>query len=314
MCTRARNVLRNRPQCGFDPLKTAGLGCSLAVALLLGGCLGNTSRVTTSPLDIVPVDETGQWTNYAVTQKEALLAKSDFSVDIIRFTDLRRPRSLEIENPDQLVAYYEPDTLLHGVSTQVPALLNKYLAYRPKKEKHYKVEITLKRMKTLIETGTFWSGTWGRYVTDVDLEVVVRRPDSRVVLAKHYLAYKEQPRKGEGGYGPSKERDRSRLFDLTETSLREISTNIGWDIRQLDARHWNVAKDKPAIVADMGGVTPTVPAVMPAVATDKVMDVPAPVQGQVEIVPVSETQVLTSATLPPSAWPDWLQKAGVQAF
>lgn len=210
-------------------------------AALVGGCVvevPNPLDAYDSGRDRMPLDETGPWTNKPPTEKELLLSRSDFSVEIVRFTDNRRPRSMEMLSDDQLIYQYDPDQLLGGVSYQVPGILGKFLSYRPKQPKHYKVEVDLKRLETVIKTGTLRSGSWGRYSVAMDVQVTVRRPDSSVVFIRTYRYTPTQRRDDYDGRGPSKERDRARMYDLVEASLREAAEDIGWDIRQRDARRW----------------------------------------------------------------------------
>jgi hypothetical protein len=207
----------------------------------LGGCI---FEIPTPTLDLskgndrMPVDETGPWTYRDPTEKELLLARSDFSVEIIRFTDSRRPRSMELSGGDQMIYNYDPDVLLGGTTYQVPGMLGKYLSYRPKMPKHYKVEIDLKRLNTVIKAGTFWSGSWGRYHVDYVIDVIARRPDSTIALKKTFTYSVDQPREDTNGRGPTKERDRARMFDLTESMLRKGAEDIGWNLRMRDARIW----------------------------------------------------------------------------
>lgn len=188
--------------------------------------------------DRLPIDETGPWTARDPTEKELLLARSDFSMEVVRFTDSRRPRSMEVDSADQNIYVYDPDVLMGGVSYNVPAILGKYLSYRPKMPKHYKVEIDVKRLRTNIKTGTLWSGSWGRYSVDMELQVTARRPDSTVAMVKTFRYDQTQPREDHNGRGPTKERDRARMFDLTESVLRKAAEDIGWNLRQRDARTW----------------------------------------------------------------------------
>lgn len=188
----------------------------------------------------MPVDETGEWTFRDPTEKELLLARSDFSVEIVRFTDNRRPRSMELASNDQMIYQYDPDNLLGSVSYNVPAILGKYLSYRPKMAKHYKVELDVKHLTTVIKTGTLLSGSWGRYSVDMEIAMTARRPDSTVVARRTFRYSEEQRRQDYNGRGPTKERDRARMYDLTETMLRKAAEDIGWEIRQRDARIWKV--------------------------------------------------------------------------
>lgn len=218
---------------------------TLVMLLLAGTAMSGCILEIPSPsldldkgIDRMPEDETGPWTYRDPTEKELLLSRSDFSVEIVRFTDVRHPRSMEVESRDQQIYTYDPDRLLNGVDTNLPGMLGKYLSYRPKMPKHYKVEIELKKLITTIKTGTLLSGHWGRYNVQITLNVVARRPDSTVALEKTYRLDEEQARTDYDGRGPTKERDRARMYDLSEETLRKMAESIGWDIRQQDARKW----------------------------------------------------------------------------
>ncbi len=204
----------------------------------LAGCSTYESLGLSTGRDKMPVDETGEWTFRDPTEKELLLARSDFSVEMVRFTDSRRPRSMELQSDDQMIYQYDPDTLMGGVSYNVPAILGKYLSYRPKMPKHYKVEIDIKRLTTVIKTGTLLTGSWGRYSVDMEIAVIARRPDSTVAMSKSFTYSQQQKREDYNGRGPTKERDRARMYDLTETMLRKAAEDIGWNLRQRDARNW----------------------------------------------------------------------------
>lgn len=227
-------------------------GLALAAGLLLAGCVlevptpdfGNGISHRTEYG--FPVDETGAWTQHGATAREKAIAASNFSMELVKFTDARRPRSLEAETPDQIIHQYDPDQLLQGLKFRIPNIMERYLAYKPHQPKNYKLEVELVRLRTLVKTGTLWSGSWGRYSVDMELRVIARRDDSTVVMQRTYHLAEEQPRQSHLGRGPSKERDRARMYDLTESMLRKICEQIGWDLRQRDARVWNPARPAPA--------------------------------------------------------------------
>ncbi|PZP39729.1 MAG: hypothetical protein DI585_03145 [Pseudomonas fluorescens] len=285
-------ALASNGLCGGRSL--TALLVALAFAAALGGCSTNSAERSTANIgrEALPVDETGPWTNREPTQRELVLSRSDFSVEIVRFTDARRPRSMELESDDQMIHTYDPDNLLGGVSYQVPGILGKYLSYRPKQMKHYKVEIDVKSLNTQIKTGKLWSGSWGRYSVTTELNVLVRRPDSTVVFNRVYRYEQEQARKDYNGRGPTKERDRARMFDLTESVLRKAAEDIAWDIRQRDARRWrvNAPQSIPTRLnlppVDRASGTPEnnyapMPSTVPAKPVDMWIDVPVTVPGEV---------------------------------
>ena len=210
------------------------------MAASLGGCaFTQASSQLGDDYQGFPVDDTGAWTHHGPTSAERALAGSHFSVELVRFTDARRPRSMEVETPDRLIYQYDPDTLLQGAAYKSATLLNKYLCYRPTYPKDYKVEIDLDHLTTLIKTGTWWSGSWGRYTVAIEMHVLARRPDSSVVLDKLYTFRQERERKDFNGRGPSKERDRAVMYDMVEVGIRKIALEIGQDL-QRDAHRWQL--------------------------------------------------------------------------
>jgi hypothetical protein len=270
----------------------------------LAGCIISIPTPGTSRgLENIPADDTGPWTNRKPTEMERVLARSDFSVDLIRFSDMRRPRTMETPTPDQLIQFYEPDTLLRGVTVQVPAMLEKYMVYRPRMTKNYAVEVELKKLNTNILTGTFWSGSWGRYAVDVEVGVLARRPDSRVVVSKTYRLTHTMTRKSYNGYAPSAERDRAMLYDLTEDTLRDVASQIQWDIRQTDARFWNLRTDEKAREkAALESLAAPAP-VVNAKPSDVLLPVPAAPRPDVpNTIPagaMDETMPVSTTTFPP---------------
>lgn len=173
-----------------------------------------------------------------------LVAKSDFSMEVVRFTDSRRPRSLERGPEEQAMDVYDPETVLHGVSTRLPALYEKYLAYKPKQPlKHYKIEFDVLDLRTEVLNGNFWSGRFGRYAIALEIEAIVRRPDSSVILRRVYKVEDGQHRKTYDGRSPSQAMDETRLTALVDAAVRKTAMDLAWDIRQVDARTWHPERE-----------------------------------------------------------------------
>lgn len=204
--------------------------------LLLAGCVeGWRPR---NMIEYPPYEGVG-YTDREPTQREMLLAKSDFSVELVRFEDTRRPRNTQPLPSDNVIYEYEPDELLQGVTYKIPVLMSKYLSFRPQAAKNYRAEVELEALRTRIVTGNLLSGNFGRYAVEMEARVLVRRPDSTVVIHRPYKLELEEKRQTFNGRNPTKEMDRARMYDLTEDAFRRLSEDIAWDLRQVDARRWD---------------------------------------------------------------------------
>jgi hypothetical protein len=208
------------------------LAVAVGIAVGLAACSGPYFGTFT------PADETGPWGYKGTSRKETLVARDDFSIELVRFTDARRPRSLERGPTEQIMDVYDPDDLLAGVNTRLPALYEKYLTYKPRSAKNYKVEIELRELRTEVLNGDFWHGPFGRYKVKMEMEATARRPDSQVVLRRGYRFEDVQKRKTYTGRSPSVEMDEARLIDLVDAAVRTTAKNFAYDIRQTDAKHW----------------------------------------------------------------------------
>lgn len=214
----------------------------LVLALLLPALSGCGTWEALKPATFEP-RTTGLYDVERLTDREKVLFRSDFSVALNQFEDKRTPRSLMAQQPKGIIYQYDPDDLVQGVTYRLPVLLETYLTYRPRKDKHYQVDVAVTELQTFIKTGSFLDGRFGRYAVRLELAVVVRRPDSRVVLARHYRQRLEAPRKSYDGRNPTAETDRAAMFDLVDMAMRRTADNIGWDIRRNDYLRWDVQDD-----------------------------------------------------------------------
>lgn len=215
-------------------------------ALLLGGCMESLEGWRPRNVIQYPPYEGVGYTNRQPTPREQLVAKSDFSVELVRFEDARRPRTTVPMPRDDVMYEYEPDELLQGVTYKVPVLVNKHLAYKAKMPKHYLVEIEMTGLRTRIVTGTLLSGNFGRYLVELEADVLARRPDSQVIIQRPYTLALEEKRQSFNGRHPTKEMDRARMYDLAEDAFRRLSEDVAWDLRQADARHWDIEAEQRA--------------------------------------------------------------------
>lgn len=190
-----------------------------------------------------PPDETGPWGFKGTHPLETIAARSDFSVELVRLTDSRRPRSLERGPDEQFIDLYDPDNLLDGIPTRLAALYEKYLTYKPRSVKHYKVELDVRELRTEVLQGDFWSGPFGRYKVRLEIEALARRPDSQVVLRRGYRFEDTRPRKTYNGRSPSVSMDEARLIDLVDEAVRTTARNLTNELQRGDVRAWNPAAE-----------------------------------------------------------------------
>ena len=169
------------------------------------------------------------------TSKIAVLGAPDFSIEVVRFTDNRYPRTLERKSTEQVLDTYDPETLLNGITTRMPAMYEVRLAGRARLPRHYKLEFEVRRLETDILRGTFLSGGFGRYAIHYEVEVLARRPDSTVILRKGYRFIDTKSRKTFNGRSPSLEQDQAMLVQMVEIAVQRTSELVAQDIARADS-------------------------------------------------------------------------------
>jgi hypothetical protein len=164
---------------------------------------------------------------------DAKIAESDFMLEVIRFTDNRRPRQWAPDVGQDVIYEYNPDDLLSGVNYRFPVLLEKHFGITEAQRLVYLVEIELKALRTVIRTGGLRSGRWGEYDVDLEADVLVRRPDSSILMQETYDVRLDRTRRSTTGRSPSSELDKQRMFDLTEAAIRKVAQQTAWKVRNL---------------------------------------------------------------------------------
>ena len=153
---------------------------------------------------------------------------------MVRFTDNRLPRTLERKPTEQVLDSHDPESLLYGLTTRLPAMYESRLAGRAKLPRHYKLEFDLRRLETEILRGTFLTGPFGRYSVSYDVDVTARRPDSTVILRQGYRFADTMPRKTYNGRSPSLEQDQAMLVNLIEQGVQITAQRLARDIARAD--------------------------------------------------------------------------------
>lgn len=159
------------------------------------------------------------------------LEKLDFTMDIIRFEDRRRARSIPKDPTGNVIYEYDADQLLSGVSHRLPVLFSKHFGYGLVKPNTLLVEIDLQKLKTSIKTGTISTGKFGRYFIDLEADITVRDTDSSVLNTETYKQTFDLKRTSFDGRSPSSEMDRSRMYQVVEEAVRRMVADVVKDTK-----------------------------------------------------------------------------------
>jgi hypothetical protein len=195
----------------------------IGVSFILGACSGGWGPKPT----ILTSDV---WNDRYHDKK---IAESDFMLEVIRFTDARRPRQWAPDVGQDVIYEYNPDELLSGVNYRFPVLLEKHFGITQAQRLVYLVEVELKELRTAIRTGGIRSGQWGEYDVKLEADVLVRRPDSSILMQETYDVRLDRTRRSKIGRSPAADLDKQRMFDLTEAAIRKVAQQTAWKVRGL---------------------------------------------------------------------------------
>ncbi len=170
---------------------------------------------------------------------EAMLSKvdrEDFALRLVRFSDRRPPANRMVKRDDDTVIYeYLPDQLLGDVSVRIPHQIKvDWPQPTPDRDIVYPVEVDLKHMKTIIKTGGFVSGRFGRYAVEMEADYVIRDADSNVLERDTVVFEANYKRKTVDGRRPSASEDRQAMVSAVRRAVRRLSAEIAWEARHLD--------------------------------------------------------------------------------
>lgn len=168
---------------------------------------------------------------YEPNRRDELLAQDNFSIDLVRFEDVRNPRSLVDDPNDDIIYEYNPDQLVNGVKYRFPVVLQKHMMFGERKEKRYMVEFELEVLKTVIKTGKLYSGPYGSFLIEIKGNAIARRPDSTVIMNEPVQVILDKRRESHNGRNPSAELDRKRMYELFDEATRHLARDIAWRVR-----------------------------------------------------------------------------------
>ena len=164
--------------------------------------------------------------------KIGALKRSNFTIDLIRFTDARIPENFENMVSDEVIYEYVPDKIMHGVGSYLAPTINHYLKYGKRKENIYKMEVELKRVRTFIRTGDFLSGPFGKYVAALEGDVVIRDEDSKVIMQTSIQVVNEEKRKAIDGSHPNMKQDRKAMMIAVRNGAKTFALKSAWGLRK----------------------------------------------------------------------------------
>lgn len=217
----------------------ARLGANNMKKTLYTALLGSILLVGCTPITFGPEDKR---IGIAITEEsvffndldsvEVRLKNEIFNIDVINVTDERGPSNFANDISDSIIHEYRPERITMGMLPYVKAVLHKKLQFNKKQETEYLAEYTLKNISTKIRTGDWWSGKYGFFESDVELDVIIRDKTSKVLVQKTLNTTSRTERRVAKGRQPSMAMDRKIMLETLNMSLKKIALLSGWELRQ----------------------------------------------------------------------------------
>lgn len=169
-----------------------------------------------------------------------------FDVRLVRYADGRLASNEVPLTIDEIIYEYNNDNLLQGVNVRLPGLMQSHFAFGVRNEQYYTVEMKLKHLRNYIRTGTMLTTRFGSYVSEVEVDMLVRDMDSTVLLNETYASEFVTKRDPVGGRHPSKDQDRKAMRTNLDEALKRIAYRTVWDVRN---KHYELNPTQSARMA-----------------------------------------------------------------
>ena len=211
----------------------------LSTTVLVTGCSQSSSvdwthspnKTALSPLRL---DESVSRNDLA---KARSLAKMPYSFELVRFHDRRTPQERSSMVEEGVIYEYTPDQLMRGVESYMGSSLKRFLTFGPQKEEVFKMEYELRRLRTYIGSGSFVSGMFGKYRAIMEVDVIARDEDSRVIFKDTVKLEADESRRSDAGRHPSAQKDSQEMEGLIRRLTRKLAIHSAWKVRKIAGNH-----------------------------------------------------------------------------
>ena len=158
------------------------------------------------------------------------MREEQFKLNLLRVTDLRSPKERLVLDEEHVIHNYQPATLVKGLEDYVYSSLNKYMAYPNDADIQLGLEVDVKKFYTAIEYG--FLQRQGKYVVDIEVEILVRDEKSKVLMREMVDVSKEVARGTFKGQLPSAARDEREMRSILKGVMKDLTLDIGWAVHK----------------------------------------------------------------------------------
>lgn len=162
--------------------------------------------------------------------KKDAMRDEQFRLNLHRVTDLRLPEDRIVLDDEHIIHDYQPSELVKGLEDYVHSSINKYMVYPNDADIQLGLEVDIKKFHAAIEYGFFMRQ--GKYVADVEVEILVRDEQSKVLMRETVVVKREKGRGNFKGNLPSASRDKKEMRKILKGMMQELTLDIGWAVHK----------------------------------------------------------------------------------
>ncbi len=159
------------------------------------------------------------------------MKRESFDVRLIRYADDRPGSNMIPLGTDDVIYEYNNDQLTQGVDERLPGLVQSHFNFGVRNDHFYTVEMSLKHFRNYIQTGTFLTTRFGSYVSEVEVEMLVRDMNSNVMFRETYSSEFVNKRSAVDGRHPNEKQDRKMMLQTMNEAIKRIAYRTVWDVR-----------------------------------------------------------------------------------
>lgn len=214
---------------------------ALACAATVAGC-STSSPYAGQEKEYGYVFKEGKTLTEAEVAKRDELLKDTFKLNIVSVVDTRTPEFLSPLEDESIIYDYDPADLLNGLESYVGSVMNRHTARGSDKSTQLYMEVGIHKFKTTVEH--MWFNRYGKYVADIELDVLVRDDKSRVIYKDRIEMRRDMNRYSYKSAFPSDKQDRREMKALVKNVMDGLTVDLGWDLRQAFKKYRKYQKNK----------------------------------------------------------------------